>query len=152
MSSKPGYTYAFIPRVFLQGLFGVYGMDLPAKFTKPDLSTLPANDTIPSNRDSSTISYIGKFMPAPWRSSYLTRALQQKCGTGTPLDSIRPSCLTWLVIKDGCLSRRSSFNSTPFSRLLVASLHIGVYHRRTRGKSGLITMAWFACKSTNLGS
>ena len=55
----------FIPRDFLRGLFGVYSMDLPPQFTKPDLSGLDANDTIPSNINSSAISYIGEFLSAP---------------------------------------------------------------------------------------
>ena len=69
-------TYAFIPRDFLQGLFGVYGMDLPTEFTKPDLSILLDNDTIPSTIDPSTISSIGEFLYALSHSSYLTCALQ----------------------------------------------------------------------------
>ena len=54
----------------------MYGMDLPAEFTKPDLSQLVDNDTIPSNIDPSTISSIGESLPFLSRSSYLTRALQ----------------------------------------------------------------------------
>ena len=40
-------------------------MDLPPEFTKPDLSAFLANDTIPSNINSSTISYVGEFLSAP---------------------------------------------------------------------------------------
>ena len=40
-------------------------MDLPTGLTKPDLTLLDANDTIPSNIDPSTISYLGEFSPAP---------------------------------------------------------------------------------------
>ena len=40
-------------------------MDLPTQFTKPDLSKLSVNDTVPSNIDTSTISYVGEFLPAP---------------------------------------------------------------------------------------
>ena len=41
----------------------MYGMDLPTQFTEPDL-TLEDNDTIPSNIDPSTISYVGEFSSA----------------------------------------------------------------------------------------
>jgi len=75
-SPNTGYTYAFIPRDFLQRLFGVYGMDLPTEFAKPDLSVLDANDTIPSNINLSTISSIGEFLSASSHSSYLTHPLQ----------------------------------------------------------------------------
>ena len=74
--SKTEYTYAFIPREFLQGLFGMHGVDLPTKFTKPDLSDLHKNDTIPSNINSSTISYVGEFLFVPARSLYLSRTRQ----------------------------------------------------------------------------
>ena len=43
----------------------MYGMDLPPQFAKPDLSGLDANDAIPSNINSSAISYIGEFLSAP---------------------------------------------------------------------------------------
>ena len=39
-------------------------MDLPMQFTKPDLDELMADDTIPSNIDPSTISYLCKFWSA----------------------------------------------------------------------------------------
>ena len=39
-------------------------MDLPTALTKPDLVYLDVNDTIPSNIDPSTISYLGGFLPA----------------------------------------------------------------------------------------
>jgi len=41
-------------------LFAVYGMDLPKQLATPDLKLLDANDTIPSNIDPSTISYVGE--------------------------------------------------------------------------------------------
>jgi len=62
--SSQNYTYAFIPQDFLRGLFGVYGLGLPTQFTKPDLTFLHANDTIPSNIDPSTISSLGEFLSA----------------------------------------------------------------------------------------
>jgi len=60
-----GYAYAFIPRDFLQGLLGVFGMDLPTEFTKPDFSVVDKADAIPSSINSSAISYISEFLPAP---------------------------------------------------------------------------------------
>ena len=56
------YTYAYIPLDFLRGVFGAYGMELPAQLTKPDFSEILANDTgMPSNIDPSTISYVGEL-------------------------------------------------------------------------------------------
>jgi len=40
-------------------------MDLPAEFTKPELGMLDPNDTIPSNIDPSTISFLSEFFSAP---------------------------------------------------------------------------------------
>jgi len=40
-------------------------MELPAELTKTDLSELLANETMPSNIDTSTISYVGEFSSAP---------------------------------------------------------------------------------------
>jgi len=62
--SHQNCTYAFVPQGFLQGLFGVYGMDLPTGFTKPK-PAIRQNDTIPSTPDLSTISYVGEFLSAP---------------------------------------------------------------------------------------
>ena len=63
--SGQNFTYAFIPRDLLRDLFGVYGMDLPARFTEPDLTSLDPNDTIPPNINRSTISYLGETLSAP---------------------------------------------------------------------------------------
>jgi len=40
-------------------------MELPTQLAKPDFSLLDANDTIPSNIDPSTISYLSKFLLTP---------------------------------------------------------------------------------------
>ena len=40
-------------------------MDLPTQFTKPDLMNLEANDTIPSDINPSTISYISRCSTTP---------------------------------------------------------------------------------------
>ena len=64
--SSQNNTYTIIPREFLRGLYGVYGMDLPTQFMKPDLSAVTfTGDTIQSNADTSTIAYLGEFLFAP---------------------------------------------------------------------------------------
>ena len=60
--SNQNFTYIFLPQDLLRGLFGVYGIDLPAQFTEPKLGDLDPDDTIPSNIDTSTISYLGEFL------------------------------------------------------------------------------------------
>ena len=61
-NANTSYTRVFIPRDFLRGLFGVYGLDLPTQFTEP---TDQDKDTaILSNIDPSTISYLGEFSSA----------------------------------------------------------------------------------------
>jgi len=60
--SSNGYTYVFVPRDFLQGLFGMYSQDLPTTFTDPGFGALGPGDTIPSNINLSTISFLGGFL------------------------------------------------------------------------------------------
>ena len=43
----------------------MYGAELPKQLRTPDLALLDANDTIPSNIDPSTISYVGEFLCPP---------------------------------------------------------------------------------------
>ena len=74
--SNRNFTYAFIPRDFLRGLFGVLNMDLPTRFMKPDVDDLDVNDTIPSDIDPSTISYLGGFLSALPHYLSLTCVLQ----------------------------------------------------------------------------
>jgi len=50
-------------------LFGAYDLDLPHRYLESDLGSLARNDTIPSNIDNSTISYLGEFLSAPLASS-----------------------------------------------------------------------------------
>jgi len=147
-----GYTYVFIPRDFLRDLFGTYGMDLPAELMKPVISPsqFPANETIPSNIDLSTISSIGELLSVPSHSSYLTRALQGYFLLVTLFNSSQTSHLTWVVNKDGRPLRRSSSNSTPISMLIV-SPSTGMSRCQMGQKLGLDAMPQFACKSTNLG-
>ena len=57
-------------------MFAVYDVDLPTKFAGSDLSQFPQDDTIPSNIDPSTISYMSEFLPLPLETSCLTRVLQ----------------------------------------------------------------------------
>lgn len=63
--SNQSFTYAFLPQDFLRGLFGTYGIGLPTQLAWPDLQSLHANDTIPSNIDPSTISILGETSLAP---------------------------------------------------------------------------------------
>ena len=62
----PTFDFAFVPRDFLRGLFGVYGMDLPTELTQLELSDQDTEDsalsTALSSINSSTISYFGKFL------------------------------------------------------------------------------------------
>ena len=51
-------------------------MDLPTPLTKPDLSKMDANDTIPSNIDPSKISYVGEPLSVPPASFVANPALQ----------------------------------------------------------------------------
>ena len=66
---SPTFGLALVPRNFLQGLFGVYGVDLPTELMNLELSDQDANDptlsTALSNIDPSTISYFGEFLLAP---------------------------------------------------------------------------------------
>lgn len=62
--SDQSFTYAFLPQDLLRDLFAGYGMDLPESLTKPDLTRLAPNDTIPPNIDTSKTSYLsGLFIP-----------------------------------------------------------------------------------------
>ena len=63
--SSQNFTYAFVPRDFIRGLFAVYDMDLPTQFTESPLYMVDANDTVPPNIDPSTTSVIGEFLSAP---------------------------------------------------------------------------------------
>ena len=60
--SSRNYTDVFVPRDFLQGLFGVYGLDLPTQFMEADLAE---DGTVPSNIGPSAISYLGEFFSVP---------------------------------------------------------------------------------------
>ena len=56
--SSQNFTYAFVPLDFMQRLFGLYGLDLPVL-----LGDLPnENDTLPSNLNISTISYMSELL------------------------------------------------------------------------------------------
>jgi len=55
-------TYVFVPQDFLQGLFAVFGMDLPTQFTNFNFSGQVIKDTIPSNIDPSKIAYLCEFL------------------------------------------------------------------------------------------
>ena len=62
--SNQSFTYVFIPRDFLRGLFGTYGMDLPKGFASSPFFMIDANDSVPPNIDPSTIAWIGEFISA----------------------------------------------------------------------------------------
>jgi len=81
--SSQNYTYVFIPQDFLQGLYGV--VDLPSLLTEPDFHNVDANDTIPSNIDPSTISYVCEFL-----SVSLAFSVSKPCTTVGSLDSGKP--------------------------------------------------------------
>ena len=93
--SSQNFTYVVVPQDFLQGLFGAYAMDLPTRFTKPDLNDLDANDTILSNINRSTISYLGEFLsalPASFVSNPRTTTVRSPDnGEGISLHSTRIS-------------------------------------------------------------
>jgi len=63
---------AFVPRDFLQGLFRVYGMDLPAELTSLQLGNQdvadPTLEAALLSVDHSTLSYIGELLIDPWHS------------------------------------------------------------------------------------
>jgi len=62
--SNQNNTYIFIPRDFLQGFAGVNNtVQLPSLPTEPIY--IDPRDTIPSNIDTSTISYVGEFLSTP---------------------------------------------------------------------------------------
>ena len=53
----------------------MYGTDLPERFTEPDFRNMNMDDTIPSDIDPTTISYVGGLFSDPL-AFFLTRALQ----------------------------------------------------------------------------
>jgi len=63
--SSTNKTFVFVPRDFIQGMFGVYGIDPQDIF-----NTIPAeyqiqNNVVPSNIDPSTLSFLCKLLLAP---------------------------------------------------------------------------------------
>ena len=96
------FTYTFLPQDLLRGLFGEFHMDLPTKFATPDLRLLDPNDTIPSNMDPSTISYLSKFFSAPlafFVSKPCTAARWSEDGKGTSLDYNELLGNEWMTIE-----------------------------------------------------
>jgi len=77
-------------------------VDLPTKFATPDLSVLDPNDTIPSNIDPSTISYLSKFFSAPLAfnvSKSCTAVRWSEDGKGTSLDYNEAIGNEWMTIE-----------------------------------------------------
>ena len=65
-------------------------MDLPTQLTKPDTGYLLTGDTVPSNIDLSTISYVGEFLSAPitpFTSDSCTAVRLRDNGEGVSLHS-----------------------------------------------------------------
>ena len=98
-------------------------MDLPVPLTKPDLSRLAANDTIPSNIDLSTISFIGKFLSVPL--SFSVSYLSTKAGWyGMPItfNSTMPYTTSnpgWATVEAVLMQLNTSL--TPSGRFSVYS-------------------------------
>ena len=96
----PTNGVVFVPRDFLRGLFGVYGVDLPIELTKlPELSDGDEEDpiltTALSGMDLSTIAYFSEFLLAPLGFFVPTLRTAGKTSgfgadLGASLDSIAP--------------------------------------------------------------
>ncbi|KAF9778318.1 hypothetical protein BJ322DRAFT_492827 [Thelephora terrestris] len=80
--SNQSFTYAFLPQDFLQGLFASYGMNLPTSLTKPDLTLLDPNDTIPATIDPLKISYLIKWYSNGVAHSFHTRTILDTVNAG----------------------------------------------------------------------
>ena len=99
-------------------------MHLPSLLTEPEYSGLDANDTIPSNIDPSTISYVGQFLSAHltfFVSKPRTAAGSPDSGESTSLRSLDPLGVSgdqeWITI-DTVLIRLDT-NFTEFGRFPV---------------------------------
>jgi len=73
--SNQSFTYAYLPQNFLGDLFASYGMNLPTSLTKPDLTLLDPNDTIPASIDPLKISYLIKWYNNGVAHSFHTRTI-----------------------------------------------------------------------------
>jgi len=112
-------------------------MDLPMRFTQPDLGRLAPGDTIPSNIDQSTISYLCEFLSVPltvFVSNPCTTVGVKNDGASVTLDSVYVPDLAdnqgWATI-DTILIQLTT-GSTP-------SGHFPVY---SMGRWGLQNESW----------
>ena len=102
-------------------------MDLPVRFTKLELGGLSTFDTIPSNIDLSTISYIGEFLSAPpalFASSPPPTVGFPDSGEGVSLHSMPPERLPvdyqgWTTVETVFIRLNTSF--TPSGHFPVYS-------------------------------
>ena len=127
-------------------------MDIPASLMKPDLQLLDPKDTIPTNIDSSKISYLSEFLiPSTSFVSYLSHYSQMMGKWRSPQLPQPPDCghgcNQWPSMDD----RRNSNPTQPVSHLPVASLYTQS-EMPTECKPGSATMPLSASKGTNPGS
>ena len=112
--------YTFVPQDFLRGLFGASGLDLPTGFAKEELY---GNDSIPSDIDPSTISYLGEFLlasPALFVSNPPTT--EWSIGGGLISRSITPGTAGgqgWVTVETVFIGLNTDF--TPSGRFPVYS-------------------------------
>ena len=134
------FTYAFIPQNFLRSLYGVYGLDLPTQFTKPDLSLLGTNDAFPSNIDPSSISYVGEFFSAPTSlrvSNPCTTAGLAHHGEPVAFNSVVANTTNnqgWTTAETAFIRLNTTF--TPFGRFPVYSNRSLPYYNGTQNLIG----------------
>lgn len=85
-------------------------MDLPTALTKPDLKRLGANDTIPSNIDPSTISYLVNWWDNGVAHSFHTQTI---------LDPVAIGDQAWMTVETVLIRLNTSY--TPSGRFPVYS-------------------------------
>ena len=91
-------------------------MDLPPLYEEPDLRVLDAHDTIPSNIDPSTISYLSEFLSAPlafFTPNLCTTARSPDNGEGVSIDSTEVSSshmdYEWTTVETVLIRYRADF-------------------------------------------
>jgi len=95
-------------------------MDLPTELTVPDFSILEKNLTIPSNLDTSAVSYVGEFSSPPlafFISNTCTAAKLPNNGEGVRLHSITPKVAGdqgWTTVETAFIQLDTGY--TPFGR------------------------------------
>jgi len=103
-------------------------MDLPTALTKPDLTRLGVNDTIPSNIDPSTISYLGEFLSPPLAFptsnqrvtvNWWDNGVAHSFHTRTILDPVAIGDQGWMTVETVLIRLNTSY--TPSGRFPVYS-------------------------------